>query len=128
MRVLKWVFPTGAILTIVGVFLCAQLEWHSSENTQDWEFVVLSDIFLPVLFLVSFLAIVGSLLDRLRLTVRQTRVSGVVCWLASAVSFLLLCTIGNPHGWTFTFVFPAFVGFIVGSVCLGHMRGVHLRH
>jgi hypothetical protein len=122
MRALKWVFPTGAILTIGGVFLYAQLERHSFENTQDLEFVILSQIFIPSLLLGSLLAIVGSVLDRLRLTVSQTRVRGIMCWLASAVSFLLFGTIGNVHGWTFAFIFPAFVGFIAGAVFLSKLR------
>jgi hypothetical protein len=121
-RALKWIFPAGATLTIGGVFLYAQLERHSFENTQDLEFVILSQFFLPVLLLGSLLAIVGSFLDRLRLTVRQTRVRGIMCWLASAVSFLLLDSIGNVHGWTFAFIFPAFVGFIVGAVFLSKLR------
>jgi hypothetical protein len=122
MKVLKWVFPTGAILTVGGVFLYARLEQHSFENTQDLEFVILSQIFLPALLLGSVLAIVGSILDRLRLAVRQTRTRGIVCWVVSAASFLLLDTIGNVHGWTFTFIFPAFVGFIAGAIFLTKFR------
>jgi len=122
MRLLKWVFPTGAILTIGGVFLYAELERHSFENTQYLEFALLSQVFIPALLLGSLLAIVGSVLDRLRLTVRQTRVRGIMCWVVSTVSFLLLSTIGNVHGWTFAFIFPAFVGFIVGAVFLSKLH------
>jgi len=104
------------------VFLDAQLERHGFENTEGLEFVILSQIFIPALLIGSLLAIVGSILDRLRLPVRQTRVRGVMCWLVSAVSFLLLSTIGNVHGWTFAFIFPAFVGFIVGVVFLSKLR------
>jgi hypothetical protein len=118
MSVLKWVFPTGAILMMVGVFLYAQLEWQSFEKAQNLV-VILS---LTFMLLGSLLAIAGSVLDRLRLTVRQTRVRGIMCWLASAVSFLLLYTIGNVHRWTFAFIFPAFVGFIVGAVFLSKLR------
>ena len=118
MRVLKLVFPIGAVMTIGGVFLYAQLEWHTFENTQDLAFTILSQIFLPVLLLGSVLAIAGSFLDRIRLTVKKSRARGLVCWLVSAVSFVLFATIGNVHGWTFAFIFPAFVGFISGAVFL----------
>jgi hypothetical protein len=121
MRVLKLVFPIGAVMTVGGVFLYAQLERHSFENTQDLEFAVLSQIFMPVLLLGSGLAIVGSFLDRQHLTAKKSRARGLVCWLVSAVSFVLLGTIGNVHGWTFSFIFPAFVGFISGAVFLSKL-------
>jgi peptidoglycan/LPS O-acetylase OafA/YrhL len=113
MRVLKLVFPIGAVMTVGGVFLYAQLERHSFENTQDLEFAVLSQIFMPVLLLGSGLAIVGSFLDRQHLTAKKSRARGLVCWLVSAVSFV--------HGWTFSFIFPAFVGFISGAVFLSKL-------
>jgi hypothetical protein len=122
MRALKWVFPTGAILTIGGVFLYAQLERHSFENTQDLEFAILSKIFMPTLLLGSVLAIVGSILDRITLTLKETRLRGIICWVASAVSSALLTTIGNVHRWTFTFIFPAFVGFVAGAIFLSKLR------
>ena len=71
-RALKWVFPTGAILNVGGVFLYALLEWHSFENTQDWEFALLSATFIPTLLVGTVQVIVGSFLDRRRLPVAQT--------------------------------------------------------
>jgi hypothetical protein len=103
------------------MFIYALLEWHSFENTQDWEFVVLSAIFIPTLLVGTVLVIVGSFLDRRRLPVAQTRVRGVLCWIASGVSFSLLATIGNVHGWPFAFIFPAFVGFLTGAVLLSKL-------
>jgi hypothetical protein len=55
------------------------------------------------------------------LPVAETRTRGLICWAASGVSLLLLVTTGNVHGWTFTFVFPAFVGFVAGSVFLSKL-------
>lgn len=121
MRVLNCIFPIGALLTVGGVFLYALLEQHSFENTQDWEFAILSKIFLPALLLGSVLAVVGSFFDRKRLRLTQTRARGLICWLVSAISFLLLFATGNVHGWTFSFVFPAFVGFLAGAVLLSKM-------
>ena len=121
MRALKWVFPTGAILNVGGVFLDALLEWHSFENTQDWEFAVLSATFIPTLLVGTVQVIVGSFLDRRRLPVAQTRVRGILCWIASGISFSLLATIGNVHGWTFAFIFPAFAGFLTGVVLLSKL-------
>lgn len=121
MKVLKWVFPTGALLTVGGVFLCALLEWHSFENTQDWEYVILSKSFVPALLLGTILAVIGSVLDRRRLPITETRRRGITCWLASGVSLLLLIKIGNVHGWTITFMFPAFVGFVAGAVLLSKL-------
>jgi hypothetical protein len=121
MKVLKWVFPTGAVLTIGGVFLCGLLERHSFDNTQDWEFTILSVIFMPALLLGSVLAIGGSLFDRRRLPVAQTRVRGLFCWLVGGISYLLGAATGNVHSWTFTFIFPAFVGLIAGAVLLSKL-------
>lgn len=118
MKALNCVFPTGAILTVGGVCLCALLEWHSYYNTQDWEYAVLALSFFPALLLGSLLAIVGSFIDRKRLLIAQARARGVLCWAASGISFVLLATTGNVHRWTATFMFPTFVGFVAGSVFL----------
>jgi peptidoglycan/LPS O-acetylase OafA/YrhL len=127
MRVLKWVFPTGALLTVGGVFLCGLLERHSFDNTQDWEYAILSKSFAPTLLLGTVLALIGSVLDRRRLPVTETRPRGITCWFASGVSLLLLVKSGNVHGWTVTLMFPAFVGFVAGAVLLSklteHNRG-----
>ena len=117
MKVLKWVFPTGALLTVGGVFLSALLEWHSFDNTQDWE----QDYVIPALLLGTILTIIGSVLDRKRLPVTATRPRGMTCWLVSGVSLLLLVKTGNVHGWTFTFIFPTFVGFVAGAVLLSKL-------
>jgi peptidoglycan/LPS O-acetylase OafA/YrhL len=121
LRVSRWVFPIGAILNVGGVFLYALLERHSFENTQDWEFAVLSATFIPSLLVGTVLVIVGSFLDRRRLPVAQARVRGVLCWLTSGISFALLASIGNVHGWTFAFIFPAFAGFVTGAVLLSKL-------
>ena len=121
MRLLRWVFPIGAIFNIGGVFLYALLERHSFENSQDWEFAVLSNVFIPSLLVGTVLAIVGSFFDRQRLLVAQTRVRGALCWLTSGISVWLLNSIGNVHGWTFAFIFPAFAGFVTGAVFLSKL-------
>ena|SRR6266478_1105466 len=118
MRALKWVLPTGAILTIGGVFLYALVENLSFGSTEGWGYGILSQSFFPALLLGTVLAIVGSFIDRKRLPVTKTRARGTLCWATSGVSFLLLFTTGNVHGWTFTFIFPAFVGFVAGAVLL----------
>ena len=121
MKALKWVFPTGAILTVGGVFLCALLEWHSFDNAQDWEYLILSKSFVPVLLLGTVLALIGSVLDRRRLPITETRPRGITCWLASGVSLLLLIKTGNVHGWAITFMFPAFAGLVAGAVLLSKL-------
>lgn len=118
MRVLRLLFPIGAILNVGGVLLYGLLERHSFENAHDWEFAVLSTTFLPSLLVGTLLVIVGSFFDRQRMPASQTRVRGVLCWLTSGISFALLASIGNVHGWTFAFIFPAFAGFIAGAVLL----------
>lgn len=77
---------------------------------------------MPVLLLGSGLAIVGSFLDRKRLTVKKSRARGLVYWLVSFVSFVPVGTIGDVHSWTFTFLFPAFIGFISGAVLLSKLN------
>jgi hypothetical protein len=72
-RVLKWVFPTGATLTVGGVFLYALVEHLSFESTDGWWYAILSRCFLPSLLLGTALAIVGSFIDRKRLSVAQAR-------------------------------------------------------
>jgi hypothetical protein len=114
----SWVFPTGAILTIGGVVLCALLEWESFGDTRSWVFAILSVAFLPSLFLGTPLAIVGSFVDRRRLSLAQVRARGKVCWALSGLSLLLLITTGNVHRWTFTYIFPTFAGFVAGAVLL----------
>ena len=116
--ILRWVFPPGAVLTVGGVFLCALLEWHSFENTQDWEFEFLSVAFFLSLLVGSGLAIVGSVLDRRRLSPDRSRIRGTLCWVVSGISILLLTSMGNVHRWTFTFIFPAFVGLVTGAIFL----------
>ena len=121
MKVSKWLFPTGVLLTAGGVFLCGLLEWHSFENTQDWEFAILSKVFVLALLLGMLLALIGSVLDRRRLPVSQARRNGIACWLASGISLLMFLKSGNVHSWTFTFMFPAFVGLISGAVLLSKL-------
>ena len=121
MRALNVVFPIGATLTVGGVFLYALVERLSFGSTQDWWYSILSECFIPALLLGIMLAIAGSFIDRKRLPATQTRARGVLCWAVSGVSFLLFYTTGNVHGWTFTFIFPAFVGFIAGAVLLSKL-------
>ena len=119
MSLLKWVFPTGAMLTVGGVFLSALMEHHGYESTtQDWEFEILFQTSLPALLLGAVLTIVGSFIDKWRLPATQVKARGIICLIVSGVSFGLLATTGNVHGWTFTFFFPAFVGFIAAGVLL----------
>jgi hypothetical protein len=118
LRVSRLIFPIGALLNVGGVVLYALLEKHSFENTQDWEFALLSKIFIPSLLIGTVLAIVGSFFDRQRLLAAQTRVRGALCWLTSGISVWLLNSIGNVHGWTFAFIFPAFAAFVAGAVLL----------
>jgi hypothetical protein len=101
-----------------GVFLCYLLERHSFENTRDWEFAFLSATFIPALLVGTLLVIVGSFFDRRRLPAAKARVRGILCWLTSGISFALGASIGNVHGWTFTFIFPTFAGFVAGAVLL----------
>jgi hypothetical protein len=110
----SWVFPTGATLTIGGVVLCSLDEW------QHWDLMIPPGIFLPLLLLLlgTPLAVIGSFLDRKRLSVAQVRARGKVCWAVSGVSLLLLIATGNVHRWTFTYVFPTFAGFVAGVVLL----------
>jgi len=110
MKILKWLFPIGAILTVGGVFLYAILDRLSFGDTQGWGFLAL--------LIGAPFAIVGSFVERKRLSVKQTRFWGRICWGVSALSFLLFVSVGNVHGWTFTFIFPAFVGFVTGAVLL----------
>jgi hypothetical protein len=121
MKALNLVFPIGAILTIGGVFLYALVEHLSFGSTEGLVYAILSHSFSPTLLLGTVLAIVGSFIDRKRLPVAKTRARGMLCWAASGVSFLLLITTGNVHGWTFTFIFPAVVGFVAGSVLLSKL-------
>jgi len=121
LKALNWVFPIGAILTIGGVFLYGLVERLSFGNTRVWWFSLLSETFFPALLIGSVLAIVGSFIERKRLLVKETRFRGIVCWAASAIAFLIFAMTGNVHGWTFTLIFPAFIGFVVGAVLLSKL-------
>lgn len=114
----KWVFPIGVILTIGGVALYALVEHLSFGNTSNWEYEILSQMFLPALFLGTGTAIAGSVIDRRRLPSREARIRGLWCLLGSGVSLLFLANIGNVHSWTESFIFPIFVGFVTGVILL----------
>jgi peptidoglycan/LPS O-acetylase OafA/YrhL len=119
MKLLQWMLPTGTILTIGGVLLCAQAERHGFETTLDWEYAVLSATFAPSLLLGAALAIAGSVLDRSRLPLAQTRVRGALCWGVSVISLALFLTrTESIHGWTVMFLAPTFVGFVAGCILL----------
>jgi hypothetical protein len=118
MKILKWLFPFGVLLTVGGVFLYALVERLSFGDTQSWGYSLLSRSFVPALLVGVPFAIAGSFVERKRLSVKQTRLRGIICWGVSALSFLLFLTVGNVHGWTFTFIFPAFVGFVAGAILL----------
>ena|SRR5882724_5239592 len=87
-------------------------------STGGWGYSLLSESFLPALLLGTALAIIGSFLDRKGLSVARARGREMVCWAVSGISFLLLVTAGNVHGWTFMFIFPTFAGFVAGAVFL----------
>ena len=116
-----WVFPIGSTLTIVGVAQCALLDWVSFESTRGMAFAILSETFLPSLLLGTVLAIIGSLVDRKRLPVKEAITRGKFCWLVSGISLVLLISTGNVHRWTFTYIVPAFVSFIAGAVLLSKL-------
>lgn len=122
MKAGRWVFPIGALLTVGGVFLCALVEHLSFGDTQTLTYAILENSFLPALLIGTSFAIVGSFIERRRLPVTRARLVGIVCWAASLVSAVLLATTGNVHGWTFTFIFPAFVGFLTGAVLVSKVR------
>jgi hypothetical protein len=82
--------PIGAILSVGGVFLYALLEKHSFENTQDWEFAMLSATFLPTLLIGTVLLIVGSFFDRRRFSFAHRKVHG---FSGSQAAFQLCCCI-----------------------------------
>src|ERR1700732_869297 len=126
MKVLKWLFPIGAFLTVGGVLLYAFAQRLSFGDTRGWGFSLLSQTFFPALLIGAPLAIVGSFVERKRLSVKQTRLRGKFCWGVSALSFVLFQSIGNVHGWTFTFIFPAFVGFVAGAVLLSKFSANNL--
>src|SRR5579871_3424328 len=110
MSLRRLLFPVGAGLTLGGILLYAALDYHSFHDTQDWLFAVLSNTFLPALLIGTPLTIVGSAIDR-PITRKQAKNRGLVCWAVSGLSMFLLERIGNVHGWTFSFIFPAFAGF-----------------
>jgi hypothetical protein len=118
----RFLFPIGAILTIGGVFLYALVEHLSFGGTQSWVFAVLAQTFFPALLVGTPLAIIGSFVERSRLSVAQSRSRGMICLAVSAISFLLFFVRGNVHDWTFTFIFPAVVGFIAGVVLLSRLE------
>jgi hypothetical protein len=114
----------GAILNVGGVFLYALLEWHSFKSTQDWEFAALiTATFMPALLVGTVLVIVGSFFsidDDCPWPGQEFGASSVGS--QAAISFSLLASIGNVHGWTFAFLFPAFAGFLTGVVLLSKSR------
>jgi predicted permease len=107
----------GAVLTVGGVLLYAALERHSFYNTDDWLFAILSSSFLPALLIGTPLTIVGAATDRM-LPTKRARNQGLICWAVAVLSLFLFARFGNVHGWTFSFIFPAFAGFFAGAIYL----------
>jgi peptidoglycan/LPS O-acetylase OafA/YrhL len=116
MKVLRCMFPIGALLIVGSVLLDALLA-HLTVNDPR-TFTILVNSFLAALLLGTLLGIVGSFIERRRLPVARARRVGVVCWSASLISVVLMATIGNVHDWTFSLIFPAFVGFLAGVVLI----------
>jgi len=63
----------------------------------------------------SAFVIIGSFLDRQRLATRNVRMRGILCWVISAICFVLLRSLENQD-WTFSLMFPAFAGLIAGII------------
>ena len=122
MTLWRFLFPVGSILTIGGVFAYAVLDCPSIGNAPGWGFAILTQTFIPALLVGAPLAIVGSFVERSRLSVGQARFRGLVCLAVSAISFLLFLVRRNVHDWTFTCIFPAVVGFIAGVVLLSRLE------
>ena len=116
MKMLNWAFPAGALLTVAGVLLSTPWDRHSYIHSGVWTISYVSALALGTL-----LAIIGSVLERRRLPVRDTRPIGITCWLASGVSLLLMLQGANLHDCAVVFSVPAFVGFVSGAVLLSKL-------
>lgn len=110
----KWIFPIGAALSVAGVVVNAL--WDQSSI--NWSFRVLSKSISPLLMMGSAFLIIGAFLDRQRLSARQARLRGVLCWVVSAACFTLLKSFDSVPGWSFALIFPAFAGLIAGIILL----------
>jgi hypothetical protein len=121
----RFVFPTGASLTVAGVVLYAALEKHSFESTGDWLSAALEVTFLPALVMGILLVIIGAAIDRKRMSVATARRHGLLCLVAAGVSFALLNAIGDVHSWTFSFFFPAWAGLLAGVIYLTKFNDVN---
>jgi uncharacterized membrane protein len=121
MKVENWLVPICIILIVVGIFLQFLLEHHSFQTTQDLEFRVLSTTSFPVLMAGTIASIIAAFFVRRSLPAAQTRTAGILCWAASGISYALLATVGNVHGWTSAFMFPMFAGFVAGAILLSKL-------
>jgi hypothetical protein len=95
MSLWRFLFPVGSILTIWGVFAYAVLDRPSFGDTEGWGFAILSQTFLPALLIGAPLAIIGSFVERSRLSVFQARFRGMICLAVSAISFILFYVRGG---------------------------------
>ena len=120
----RFIFPTGASLTVAGVVLYSALEKLSFNSPRDWLFAALEVTFLPALIIGTLLTIIGAAINRKRMSVATARRYGLLCLVASGISFALLKIIGNVHSWTFSFFFPAWAGFLAGVIYLTKFKSM----
>jgi hypothetical protein len=127
MKALRLLFPVGTFLTVGGVILYVFLENLSPEHSTGSTFDTLLQVIFPALLIGTLLAIIGSFVERRHLSVIQAKLRGAFCIAVSVISFLLFYARGNVHNWTFTLIFPAFVGLVSGLVFLSRMLDSAVR-
>ena len=120
MSLMQWLFPVGMALTSVG--LLSELLLDASRGFR------ILDLFGPIMpFCLlggALLIIAGLIIDVRRLPAIRARRRGIVCWIITGLSILLMVI----HHWGFddTTIFlslPALCGFVGGFVLFLFSKG-----
>ncbi len=119
-RILHWLFPTGATLTIGGVLSELLLLWdarHAFTIPTDLAYAMGVTMSLSLLG-GPLLLIVGSITDRVFLPIVKTRPRGNLCWIIGIGSIALIATHRFGFDDPFIFLMPPVCAGLIGGIVL----------
>ena len=111
-----WALPCGAGLTIVGVLLAYGLERRSWYSTTDWQFELMSSLFLPTLISGWVVTLGAGVVWAWRTAVKVVAITGLV--LVPVAAIMAYIVKGNVHDWTMTYVMSCALAIFLGTIFL----------
>ena len=110
----RWALPYGAGLTILGVLLAYGMERRSWYSTTDWQFELMSSLFLPTLITGSVVTLGAGIVLAWRTAVKVVAITGFVL---VPVAVIMACVVkGNVHDWTLMYVMSCALAIFLGTM------------